>query len=181
MKAYEVGKAQKMVLDALNKKAESFQDAERIFEELNIVVIPVRVGRTSVPHVSLSTRRMAAGDSYSSSLAVLAQWMDESDAAMVTPKAVETVDEVAETSTGGAKQQVYGPYRIKRFGGMYEVVSMLDNHSNRYEELRPRRVYAGQPNSRQTAYQAMVRLNRRWQDDHMMDDDLLKYWQEATN
>jgi cyanophycinase-like exopeptidase len=50
-KDYPVGKAQQVILDALGIKAESHQEAERIFEEIGIVVVPVRQGRKSVPQV----------------------------------------------------------------------------------------------------------------------------------
>ena len=74
-----------------------------------------------------------------------------------------------------AKQQIEGPYRVKNIGvngNVYEVVEMLDESKNQHAELRPRRIYSSKPHSRQTAYQAMVRLNRRWQQDHLMDDVL---------
>lgn len=48
---YPVGSAQQKVLDALGLTATGFGDAERQFEELNIVVVPKREGRTSVPAV----------------------------------------------------------------------------------------------------------------------------------
>jgi hypothetical protein len=79
-----------------------------------------------------------------------------------------------------AKQKVFGPYRVKNIGsgnGVFEVVEMVDNHSNTWEELRPRKTYL----NRQPAYGKCLRLNRRWQEEHMMEDDLLTYWQEATN
>ena len=63
-----------------------------------------------------------------------------------------------------AKQTVQGPYRVKNFGvggGLYEVVEMVDEEKNSFEYLRPRRTYL----KRQSAYQAMVRLNRRWQEE----------------
>ncbi len=70
-----------------------------------------------------------------------------------------------------AKQQIEGPYRVKNIGvggDVYEVVEMLDEVKNQYAELRPRRTYL----KRQSAYAKMVRLNRRWQQDHLMDDVL---------
>lgn len=74
-KEYPVGKAQKMVLDALEMTAETFAEAEKIFSDLNIVVLSVRQGRTSIPHVGLTTRNMTGDDSYSSKLHALQQWM----------------------------------------------------------------------------------------------------------
>jgi hypothetical protein len=75
-----------------------------------------------------------------------------------------------------AKRTVIGPYRVKDTG-VIEVVIMRDNHENTWEELRPRRTYA----SRQSAYRSCMALNAQWQNEHMFDNDLLTYWQEATN
>ena len=75
-----------------------------------------------------------------------------------------------------AKRIVIGPYRVKDTGPI-EVVSMVDNHSNTWVELRPRRTYA----SRQSAYRGCMALNARWQNEHMFDDDVLQYWKDATN
>lgn len=47
------GKAQKVILDALQVAAESFGHANAIFEKLGIQVVPVRQGRKSVPEVSI--------------------------------------------------------------------------------------------------------------------------------
>ncbi len=80
-----------------------------------------------------------------------------------------------------AKQKVHGPYRVKNIGvdgDVYELVEMVDNTSNTYQELRPRKTYT---KNRQPAYGKCLRLNRRWQADHMMEDDILEYWQNATN
>ncbi|HYU75835.1 MAG TPA: hypothetical protein VEL31_24440 [Ktedonobacteraceae bacterium] len=79
-----------------------------------------------------------------------------------------------------AKQKVHGPYRVKNIGsvnGVYEVVEMVDNTSNTWQELRPRKTYL----NRQPAYGKCLRLNRRWQEENIMEDDLLTYWQNATN
>src|SRR2546430_528825 len=53
-KPYPVGKAQQIILDALGRDVESFQEAEKIFADLRIIVTPVRQGHDSVPHVSLN-------------------------------------------------------------------------------------------------------------------------------
>ena len=80
-----------------------------------------------------------------------------------------------------AKQKVYGPYRVKPLGdGMYEVVEMTDNCSSTrdaWEQLRPRKTYV----NRQPAYGKCLRLNSRWQQENIMEDELLEYWQNATN
>ena len=79
-----------------------------------------------------------------------------------------------------AKQKVYGPYRVKNIGeggDVYQVVSMIDNSSNTWEELRPNRTYL----NRQSAYGKCLRLNRRWQSDNEMDFEMLEYWEKATN
>lgn len=79
-----------------------------------------------------------------------------------------------------AKQKVFGPYRVKNIGAegdVYQVVAMVDNQSNAWEELRPNRTYL----NRQSAYGKCLRLNRRWQNDHFMDFDMLEYWEKATN
>lgn len=51
---YPVGKAQRQILDALGVKAYNFQQAEARFAELGIVVASKRVGRASVPVVTLT-------------------------------------------------------------------------------------------------------------------------------
>ena len=81
-----------------------------------------------------------------------------------------------------ATQKVFGPYRVKNIGsgsGVFEVVEMVDNSSNTWQELRPRKTYL----NRQSAYGKCLRLNRRWQQETMMamEDDLLHYWQKAAN
>lgn len=78
------------------------------------------------------------------------------------------------------KQKVCGPYRVKNIGvggDVYQVVSMMDNESNTWEELRPNRTYL----NRQSAYGKCLRLNKRWQDDNADDVDMLEYWEKATN
>jgi len=47
-----VGKAQQTVLDALGKKADTWQEACSIFEKAGITVGAKRVGRNSVPVVA---------------------------------------------------------------------------------------------------------------------------------
>jgi hypothetical protein len=85
-KDYPVGKAQQMVLDALNIKAASFQEAEKAFNEIGITVTAVRQGRTSVPQVSRKETSGGGwnaggdGESYeidykSADLNKVAQWM----------------------------------------------------------------------------------------------------------
>ena len=67
------------------------------------------------------------------------------------------------------RQKIEGPYRVKNIGvggDVYEVVEMLDEEKNQYTELRPRRTYLKRP----SAYAKMVRLNRRWQQDHLFDE-----------
>jgi hypothetical protein len=51
-KEYPVGKAQKMVLDALGVQCESFQDADAYFARIGISVSPVRVGRSTEPRIT---------------------------------------------------------------------------------------------------------------------------------
>lgn len=51
MRTHQVGKAQKIILDALGLEADSFQEADKIFAKHGLVVIPVRQGRKSVPSV----------------------------------------------------------------------------------------------------------------------------------
>lgn len=78
------------------------------------------------------------------------------------------------------KQKIFGPYRVKNIGeggDVYEVVEMVDAHSNTWEELRPRRTYL----NRQSAYGKCLRLNRRWQEDHELDVEMLEYWKNAEN
>lgn len=74
----------------------------------------------------------------------------------------------------------YGPYRVKNIGvdgNVYEVVEMVDNISNTWLELRPRKTYT----NRQPAYGKCARLNKRWYQDHIMDNDTLDYWLNASN
>jgi len=84
-----VGVAQQTVLDALEMKAGSFQDANRQFSALGIVVNAKRQGRTSVPVITEAEQgrwnRMPGGD-YDGPSAVkisadirgrLAQWWAE--------------------------------------------------------------------------------------------------------
>ncbi len=73
------------------------------------------------------------------------------------------------------ERKVFGPYRVKNIG-VYEVVEMENNHSNTWQELRPRYTSI----SRQAAYGKCLRLNRRWQQDHQLEDDVLEYWKTAV-
>lgn len=50
---HPVGKAQKVILDALALEADSFQEADKIFADYGLAVSPVRQGRRSVPAVHL--------------------------------------------------------------------------------------------------------------------------------
>jgi len=56
MKDYPVGKAQQMVLDALNVTATGHGDAKKIFEDLGLVVSSKREGRKSVPSITVLDR-----------------------------------------------------------------------------------------------------------------------------
>ncbi len=82
-----------------------------------------------------------------------------------------------------AKQTIYGPYRVKNIGvngDVYQVVEMIDNQSNTWEELRPNKTYLNP----QSAYGRCARLNRRWQDEHALDDnwfEMRDYWMKTTN
>lgn len=83
------GKAQQVILDALEIEAESFGHANAIFEAIGIQVSPVRQGRRSVPEVSIhresGSQRNLDGDfdtwDYSNAdgldLSALAEWMAE--------------------------------------------------------------------------------------------------------
>lgn len=50
---YPVGKAQEIILNALGLEADSFQEAEQIFNNHGIIVVATRQGRRSVPEVYL--------------------------------------------------------------------------------------------------------------------------------
>lgn len=50
---HPVGKAQQVILDALALEADSFKEANKIFEDMGLAVIPVRQGLRSVPQVHL--------------------------------------------------------------------------------------------------------------------------------
>ena len=87
-KDYPVGKAQKMVLDALEMTADGFTAAEHIFNKIGITVIAVRQGRTSVPQVHRKETSgggwNAGGDGESfeisykdADLSKISQWMVE--------------------------------------------------------------------------------------------------------
>jgi hypothetical protein len=53
---YPVGKAQEKILERLGKTATGYADAERIFDSLGITVSSKRVGRESVPVVTVRDR-----------------------------------------------------------------------------------------------------------------------------
>lgn len=52
MRDYPTGKVQQMVLDALNLTASGHGDANRIFDDLGLVVASKREGRRSIPRSS---------------------------------------------------------------------------------------------------------------------------------
>ena len=88
-KTQPVGKAQQIILEALGRNAESFQEAEKIFKDLRIIVTPVRQGHDSVPHVSLHHLQGVTVDNlnemrevntpYSPELVRIVQWMRGTD------------------------------------------------------------------------------------------------------
>ena len=86
-KEYPVGKAQQTILDALGLTAGGFSSADIIFSNLNIVVSSKRVGRKSVPVVTVvkATAQQNIYGDYdidepkvdSDTLAKLSKWMDK--------------------------------------------------------------------------------------------------------
>ena len=86
MRQYPVGKAQQMILDALELTAAGATDAEKIFERLGLVVTSKRQGRKSVPSITrreTETGGMHNGDGWSQTIEfdavdfdAIAQWMD---------------------------------------------------------------------------------------------------------
>jgi glutaredoxin len=86
MRDYPVGKAQQTILTSLNLTATGHSDAERIFNELGIIVATRRQGRKSVPVVTLRDTEIggftADGDGWSApveyanvDLDKISQWM----------------------------------------------------------------------------------------------------------
>ena len=79
-----------------------------------------------------------------------------------------------------AKLQIIGPYRVTNIGvngAVYKVVEMKDIEKRSYRELNPDRTYL----TRQSAYGRCRRLNKKWQDRHMMDDnydEMMEYFSE---
>lgn len=84
---YPVGKAQQVILDALNiRNCNGHSHAQQIFDELGIVVSSKRVGRKSVPVVSKTgagSQRTAYGDydvwnspADDIDLSAISEWMD---------------------------------------------------------------------------------------------------------
>lgn len=68
-----------------------------------------------------------------------------------------------------AKKTIQGPYEVIDIGAnghLYEVVEVIDEQKHQHAELRPRKTYL----NRQSAYGMCARLNRRWQEDHAMDE-----------
>lgn len=53
---YPVGKAQRVVLDALGLNARGAKSADELFESLGLIVRPVRRGRASVPAITIKSR-----------------------------------------------------------------------------------------------------------------------------
>lgn len=73
----------------------------------------------------------------------------------------------------GRKKTIEGPFEVINIASpglepVWEVIEIVDENRN-YESLRPRKTYAGRE-KRQTAYGMCARLNRRWQEDHAMDE-----------
>lgn len=69
-----------------------------------------------------------------------------------------------------AAKTIAGPYEVVNIASygqpkVYEVVEVVSENGD-YESLRPRKTYI----NRQSAYGMCARLNRRWQDDHAMDE-----------
>ncbi len=83
---YPVGKAQQMVLDALGLTATGNGHAQEIFKSLGLVVSSKRIGRKSVPSISLidaNVGGMHNGDGWSDTvefesvdLDKVSQWID---------------------------------------------------------------------------------------------------------
>ena len=53
MAEYPIGKAQRMVIEALGLNAETFAEAEEMFANRGLIVKAVRQGRRSVPSITL--------------------------------------------------------------------------------------------------------------------------------
>ena len=53
MADYPVGKAQRMVLEALGLNADSYSEAEELFVQRGLIVKAIRQGRKSVPAITL--------------------------------------------------------------------------------------------------------------------------------
>lgn len=69
-----------------------------------------------------------------------------------------------------AHKTIAGPFEVKNIASygqppVYEVIEIVSENRD-YESLRPRKVYV----TRQSAYALCARLNRRWQEDHAMDE-----------
>jgi hypothetical protein len=82
------GVAQSVILDALNIQADNFIHANVIFKALGITVIPKRVGRSSVPVVSLLDSSGGGIDIYGDGdawddtspdvdLSAISEWMED--------------------------------------------------------------------------------------------------------
>jgi hypothetical protein len=77
-----------------------------------------------------------------------------------------------------ATKKIAGPFEVMNIASngqppVYEVIEII-NEKRDYESLRPRRTYI----NRQSAYGMMARLNRRWQEDHAMDEPEDDYIEE---
>lgn len=84
--AYPVGKTQRMVLNALGLTATDFSDAERIFDDLGLVVASKRQGRSVVPVIRRKATRISwnsdgEGEAYqqpvTADLSKISQWMED--------------------------------------------------------------------------------------------------------
>lgn len=162
MKAYEVGKAQKIVLDGLGVTVESFQEAEALFESIGIVVISVREGRKSVPQISARKARGYAeeglfNDRYADIIRQnLAQYCKPEFLAAITPASKPTPEPEPPVVPEPADDHEPETYRAYKLNPMSEkrVIWYMDAAGC----LRPvdgMTVYE----SRQNAYAACKRLN----------------------
>jgi len=86
MAEYPMGKAQRMVIEALGLNADSFSEAEEMFAERGLIVASKREGRKSVPAIKLMDTEGGAmnadgeGDSWDMNFtsydkSAIAQWM----------------------------------------------------------------------------------------------------------
>jgi hypothetical protein len=69
-----------------------------------------------------------------------------------------------------ARKTIAGPFEVMNIASngmepVYEVIEIVSENRD-YASLRPRKTYI----HRQSAYRMAANLNRRWQDDHAMDE-----------